>query len=163
MWLEDMLMPGNFRQDRELAVSTSLPLTIGERMAGKLRFEQLLESKAAKYILFDACWCGGFTEARKTAAMAGAGALSRSAAERMLDHRDDIASHVARGIGILAAVELAGRQVLAAAKSEFTVAPELTRVRRDSLNVRQDRLRQSLAMIQQRLADIMDPRALDAR
>jgi L-alanine-DL-glutamate epimerase-like enolase superfamily enzyme len=72
MWLEDMLMPGNFRQYRELAESTSLPLTIGERMAGKLQFEQLLESKAAKYVMFDVCWCGGLTEARKITAMADA-------------------------------------------------------------------------------------------
>lgn len=75
MWLEDMLMPGNFRQYRELAESTSLPLTIGERMAGKLQFEQLLESKAAKYVMFDVCWCGGLTEARKITAMADASQL----------------------------------------------------------------------------------------
>lgn len=70
MWLEDMLMPGNFAQYRELAESTPLPLTIGERMAGKLQFQQLMDSRAAKYIMFDVCWCGGLTEARKIAAMA---------------------------------------------------------------------------------------------
>jgi L-alanine-DL-glutamate epimerase-like enolase superfamily enzyme len=75
MWLEDMLMPGNYGQYRELAESTSLPLTIGERMAGKLQFEQLLESKAAKYVMFDVCWCGGLTEARKITAMADAAQL----------------------------------------------------------------------------------------
>lgn len=72
MWLEDLLMPGNFRQYRELAESTFLPLTAGERMAGKLQFEQLMESRAAKYVMFDVCWCGGLTEARKIAAMADA-------------------------------------------------------------------------------------------
>jgi len=70
MWLEDMLLPGNFHQYRELAESTSLPLTIGERMAGKLQFQSLLESGAAKYVMFDVCWCGGVTEARKITAMA---------------------------------------------------------------------------------------------
>ena len=72
MWLEDMLMPGNFAQYRELATSTSLPLTIGERMGGKLQFETLMESRAEKYVMFDVCWCGGLTEARKIAAMADA-------------------------------------------------------------------------------------------
>jgi len=72
MWLEDMLMPGNAHQYRELAQATSLPLTIGERMAGKLAFQSLLESRAAKYVMFDVCWCGGVTEARKIAAMADA-------------------------------------------------------------------------------------------
>jgi L-alanine-DL-glutamate epimerase-like enolase superfamily enzyme len=72
MWLEDMLMPGNYLQYRELAAATSLPLIAGERMAGKLQFEQLLESRAVKYVMFDLTWCGGLTEARKIAGMADA-------------------------------------------------------------------------------------------
>ena len=47
MWLEDMLMPGNFAQYHEVASATSLPLIAGERMAGKLQFQQLLESLKA--------------------------------------------------------------------------------------------------------------------
>jgi galactonate dehydratase len=72
MWLEDMLMTGHFRQYRQLAESTSLPLTIGERMAGKMNFESLMESRAAKFIMFDVCWCGGLSEARKITSMADA-------------------------------------------------------------------------------------------
>lgn len=72
MWLEDMLLPGNFAQYRQLAEATSLPLTIGERMAGRYQFQQLLDSRAAKYVMFDLCWCGGLSEARKIAAMADA-------------------------------------------------------------------------------------------
>jgi len=72
MWLEDMLMPGNFLQYRELAAATKLPLIAGERMAGKLQFEQLLESRTVKYVMFDVTWCGGLTEAHKIASMADA-------------------------------------------------------------------------------------------
>ncbi|AQG79116.1 mandelate racemase/muconate lactonizing enzyme family protein [Spirosoma montaniterrae] len=72
MWLEDMLMPGNFSQYRQLAEATGIPLTVGERMAGKLQFETLLESRAATFIMFDVCWCGGLTEARKITTMADA-------------------------------------------------------------------------------------------
>jgi len=72
MWLEDMLLPGNFQQYRQLAEATSLPLTISERMAGRMQFLQLLESRAAKYVMFDVTWCGGLSEARKIAAMAEA-------------------------------------------------------------------------------------------
>ncbi len=72
MWLEDVLMPGNFGQYHELAAATSLPLIAGERMAGKIQFEQLLASRTAKYVMFDVTWCGGLTEARKIAAMADA-------------------------------------------------------------------------------------------
>src|ERR1700683_2346659 len=70
MWLEDMLMPGNFAQDHEVASATSLPLIAGEHIAGKLQFQQLLESRTVKYVMFDITWCGGLTEARKIAAMA---------------------------------------------------------------------------------------------
>jgi L-alanine-DL-glutamate epimerase-like enolase superfamily enzyme len=72
MWLEDMLMPGNYHQYHELASATSLPLIAGERMAGKMQFEQMLESRTLKYVMFDVTWCGGLTEARKIAAMADA-------------------------------------------------------------------------------------------
>jgi L-alanine-DL-glutamate epimerase-like enolase superfamily enzyme len=70
MWLEDMLLPGNFLQYRQLAEATSLPLTISERMAGRMQFQQMMEARAAKYVMFDLCWCGGLSEARKIAAMA---------------------------------------------------------------------------------------------
>jgi len=72
MWLEDMLLAGNFPQYRQLAEATSLPLTVGERMAGRYQFQQLLEARAAKYVMLDVCWCGGLSEARRIAAMADA-------------------------------------------------------------------------------------------
>jgi L-alanine-DL-glutamate epimerase-like enolase superfamily enzyme len=72
MWLEDMLLPGNFEQYRQLAEGTSLPLIAGERMAGRMAFVQMLESRAVKYVMFDVCWCGGISEARKIATMANA-------------------------------------------------------------------------------------------
>jgi L-alanine-DL-glutamate epimerase-like enolase superfamily enzyme len=67
-----MLLPGNFEQYRQLANATSIPLTISERMAGRLQFLQLLESRAAKYVMFDVTWCGGVSEAKKIATMAEA-------------------------------------------------------------------------------------------
>lgn len=72
MWLEDMLMPGNFDQYHELAAATSLPVIAGERMGGKMQFERMLASRTIKYCMFDVTWCGGLTEARKIAAMADA-------------------------------------------------------------------------------------------
>jgi len=65
-----MLLPGNFAQYRQLAEATALPLTISERMAGRMQFIQLLEARAAKYVMFDLCWCGGLSEARKIATLA---------------------------------------------------------------------------------------------
>jgi galactonate dehydratase len=70
LWLEDMLLPGSFHQYRQLAKQTTLPLTIGERLAGRLHFQQLFEARAARFVMFDLCWCGGLIEARKIAALA---------------------------------------------------------------------------------------------
>jgi L-alanine-DL-glutamate epimerase-like enolase superfamily enzyme len=70
MWLEDMLLPGNFAEYRQLAESTSLPLTISERIAGRMAFHDLLEAHAAKFVMFDVTWCGGLSEARKITSMA---------------------------------------------------------------------------------------------
>jgi galactonate dehydratase len=72
MWLEDMLLTGSLREQRELAEATSIPLLLSERMAGPFEFEALLESGAARYVSFDVCWCGGLTQARKVAASAEA-------------------------------------------------------------------------------------------
>ena len=72
MWLEDMLQPGNPAQYRQLAEATALPLIAGERMAGRLQFQQLLDARALKYVMFDVCWCGGVSEARKIATLAAA-------------------------------------------------------------------------------------------
>ena len=72
MWLEDMLLPGNFSQYKVLAESTSNPLTISERMAGRMEFLQMLEARAAKYVMFDVTWCGGLSEAKKISTMAEA-------------------------------------------------------------------------------------------
>jgi L-alanine-DL-glutamate epimerase-like enolase superfamily enzyme len=72
LWLEDMMMPGNFGQYRQLAETTSIPLMAGERMAGRMPFLQMLESRAIKFVMFDVCWCGGVSEARKIAQMAEA-------------------------------------------------------------------------------------------
>jgi galactonate dehydratase len=43
MWLEDMLLTGSLREQRELAEATSIPLLLTERMAGPFEFEALLE------------------------------------------------------------------------------------------------------------------------
>lgn len=72
MWLEDMLLAGNFEQYRRLADSTSIPLTLSERLAGRLQFLPLLESRAVKYVMFDVTWCGGLSEAKKISSMAEA-------------------------------------------------------------------------------------------
>jgi L-alanine-DL-glutamate epimerase-like enolase superfamily enzyme len=71
-WLEDMLLPDNFAQYRQLAEATSLPLTLSERIAGLMRFHDMLDARVAKFVMLDVTWCGGLSEARKIGALAEA-------------------------------------------------------------------------------------------
>lgn len=72
MWLEDMLLPESFAQYRQLAESTSLPLTLSERLAGQRAFLEALEARVPRFVMFDVCWCGGLTEAARIASLADA-------------------------------------------------------------------------------------------
>jgi len=71
-WLEDMLFADSFDSYRQLAEATSLPLTLSERIAGLMRFRDMLEAHVAKFVMLDVTWCGGLSEARKIAALAEA-------------------------------------------------------------------------------------------
>ena len=71
-WLEDMLLPDNFAQYRLLAEATSLPLTLSERIAGLMRFHEMLEARVAKFVMLDVTWCGGLSEGRRIASLAEA-------------------------------------------------------------------------------------------
>jgi L-alanine-DL-glutamate epimerase-like enolase superfamily enzyme len=70
LWLEEMLPQDNMAAYRELSLRTHLPLTLSERLMTRWGFRELLENRAASVVMPDLCWCGGFSEARKIAAMA---------------------------------------------------------------------------------------------
>jgi L-alanine-DL-glutamate epimerase-like enolase superfamily enzyme len=72
MWLEEMLPQDNMAAYRELALSTRLPLCLSERLMTHWQFRELFELRAARIAMPDLSWCGGFTPARKIAAMAEA-------------------------------------------------------------------------------------------
>ena len=70
MWLEEMLPQDNLAAYAELARSTQLPLCLSERLMTHWQYRELLELRAARIVMPDLCWCGGFTAARKIAALA---------------------------------------------------------------------------------------------
>lgn len=70
MWLEEMLPQDNLAAYRELSRSTRLPLCLSERLMTRWQFRELLENRAASFIMPDICWCGGISEAKKIATMA---------------------------------------------------------------------------------------------
>jgi L-alanine-DL-glutamate epimerase-like enolase superfamily enzyme len=70
MWLEEMLPQDNIEAYGELAAATQLPLCLSERLMTRWGFRELLEKRAARIIMPDICWCGGFSEAKKIASLA---------------------------------------------------------------------------------------------
>jgi L-alanine-DL-glutamate epimerase-like enolase superfamily enzyme len=70
MWLEEMLPQDNLAAYRELSLSTRLPLCLSERLMTRWGYRELLENRAARFIMPDICWCGGISEAKKIATMA---------------------------------------------------------------------------------------------
>jgi galactonate dehydratase len=70
LWLEEMLPQDNMAAYRELASATRLPLCLSERLMTRYGFRELLENRAARFIMPDICWCGGISEAKKIASMA---------------------------------------------------------------------------------------------
>jgi len=70
MWLEEMLPQDNLAAYAELARSTSLPLTLSERLMTRWGYRELLENRAARVVMPDISWAGGISEAKKIATAA---------------------------------------------------------------------------------------------
>ncbi len=70
LWLEEMLPQDNLEAYARLARKVRQPLCLSERLMTRFHYRELLENGAAQFIMPDLCWCGGFTEARKIAALA---------------------------------------------------------------------------------------------
>jgi L-alanine-DL-glutamate epimerase-like enolase superfamily enzyme len=69
-WIEEPFSPDDIDNHAELALRTSIIVATGEIEAGRWRFRELLEKKAAAILQTDACVCGGITEFRRIAATA---------------------------------------------------------------------------------------------
>lgn len=70
MWLEEMLPQDNAEAYARLAAQVRQPLCLSERLMTRYQFRELLENGAPQFLMPDIAWCGGFTEARKIAALA---------------------------------------------------------------------------------------------
>lgn len=70
MWLEELMMPDTPAATRLLRNSTCTPLVTSERLFTRFGFQPVLDAGAADIVMLDIAWSGGFTEARKIAALA---------------------------------------------------------------------------------------------
>ncbi len=70
--IEDILIPNSFQSYAKLAEETSIPIAHSETMATRYQLKDFLEARALDILMFDLCWCGGITEAKKMCDMADA-------------------------------------------------------------------------------------------
>ena len=72
-WVEDPLCKmDDGRALADLRNRTSVPICASETLGGSTAYRDLLVAGSLDYLMLDLVWCGGFTEARKIAALAQA-------------------------------------------------------------------------------------------
>lgn len=72
MWLEELIEIGDLHAYADVADATSLPVNASERLMNKFQFNTLLSTADIDIAMFDLNRLGGFTEGKKTAAIAEA-------------------------------------------------------------------------------------------
>jgi L-alanine-DL-glutamate epimerase-like enolase superfamily enzyme len=69
-WIEEPFSPDDIDGHARLVKATTIPVATGEIEAGRWRFRELLEARAAHVLQADAVVCGGITEWRRITAQA---------------------------------------------------------------------------------------------
>jgi L-alanine-DL-glutamate epimerase-like enolase superfamily enzyme len=69
-WIEEPFSPDDIENHSRLAARISIPVATGEIEAGRWRFKELLDKRAAMILQTDAAVCGGISEWRRIAQMA---------------------------------------------------------------------------------------------
>jgi L-alanine-DL-glutamate epimerase-like enolase superfamily enzyme len=69
-WIEEPFAPDQIDNHVNLASAINFPIATGEIEAGRWRFKELLDRRAASILQPDAAVCGGITEFRRIAALA---------------------------------------------------------------------------------------------
>ena len=70
MWFEEPIPPENFEEMGRVALSTTIPIATGERLATKYEFSKILQSKGASILQMNLGRVGGLLEAKKIAGLA---------------------------------------------------------------------------------------------
>ena len=69
--IEDLMVPSNAQQGYALlAAESPVPIAHSETIATRYEIKDFLEKRALDILMFDICWCGGPTEAKKMCDMA---------------------------------------------------------------------------------------------
>ena len=78
VWYEEPVLSDDNRACAEVAASIRIPVATGENHYTRYEFRDLIEKKAARYLMPDACRANGFSETLKIAHLAAAHGLAVS-------------------------------------------------------------------------------------
>ena len=71
--IEDLMVPSNAQHAYSiLAAESPVPIAHSETIATRYEIKDFLEAKAMDILMYDLCWCGGISEAKKMSDMADA-------------------------------------------------------------------------------------------
>lgn len=65
LWLEDVLRVDNIATLADFRRQSGLPIAASEMLLGRRDFLELLDARAADYVMLDPTWCGGISESRR--------------------------------------------------------------------------------------------------
>ncbi len=74
-WIEDPIKADSLENLAEFRRNSNIPVCASETLAGRTGFRDLLDQRAADFIMPDIGWAGGLTESKKIASMAEAYSL----------------------------------------------------------------------------------------
>lgn len=77
-WIEEPFSPDDIDNHAKLALHGGIPVATGEIEAGRWRFKELLDKKAAMFLQADAAVCGGISEWRRIAQTASSYGITMS-------------------------------------------------------------------------------------
>ncbi|MFN9720609.1 MAG: mandelate racemase/muconate lactonizing enzyme family protein [Planctomycetota bacterium] len=70
MWLEDILRPDSIHTMATFRQSINVPIAVSEMLVMGDHYRQILESRAADYVMIDPTWVGGISATRRIAELA---------------------------------------------------------------------------------------------
>ena len=69
-WIEDPVRPDDIASLAQFAHGTRIPTTASELLGNRGGFRELMEARAASYVMLDLGWCGGISEGKAIATLA---------------------------------------------------------------------------------------------
>ena len=70
LWLEDVLRPDSVSAMADFRRAVDTPIAVSEMLVTREQYRQVLEARAADYVMIDPTWVGGISETRRIAELA---------------------------------------------------------------------------------------------